>query len=124
MLGVVVAVSTVAAPSTQVIVVPACEQAVDCASALPDRRNIAVAVETLLRSARRSGELFILILIMNAHQKPFFLKWNYGRLKTVQVYVMAKAIHYEIDIDNSSRTKSGIFRSLAATIRCRYAYHY
>ena len=55
--AVVVAVSTVAVPSTQVIVVPNCEQVVDCACACAGRRKIAAAVETLLSSAKRTFKL-------------------------------------------------------------------
>ena len=50
----VVAVNTVEAPSTQVIVVPVCEQVVACAWAVAGNRKIAVAVETLLSKARRA----------------------------------------------------------------------
>jgi hypothetical protein len=54
--GVVVAVNTVAAPSIQVIVVPAWEQVVACACALAGRIKIPTAAETLLSNARRTVE--------------------------------------------------------------------
>jgi hypothetical protein len=49
-----VAVRTVVVPSTQVIVSPVCEQLVACALALPGRKQIAAAVETVLIKARRA----------------------------------------------------------------------
>ena len=57
--GVVVAVSTVAVPSTQVIVVPVCEQVVDCAWALPDKARNVTAIDALLSSTTRNVEWFI-----------------------------------------------------------------
>ena len=57
--GLAVAVRTVVVPSTQVIVVPVCEQVVVCAAALPGRMNATIAVETLLSSASRNAELVI-----------------------------------------------------------------
>jgi hypothetical protein len=49
----------VVVPSTQVIVAPVCEQVVDCAAAVPGRRNATIAVDTLPSSARRTDELIM-----------------------------------------------------------------
>ncbi|MDY7526274.1 hypothetical protein [Sphingomonas sp. 10B4] len=61
---VVVAVKTVDAPSTQVIVVPALEQVVACAWALVGTNNAIAAVETLLSSVRR---IFVLVITHPLH---------------------------------------------------------
>ena len=70
--GVVVAVSTVAAPSTQVMVVPVCEQVADCAWAMPGSAMDAAAMAALLSSATR-----VVVIVMkfpfcanSAHTPP------------------------------------------------------
>lgn len=51
-----VAVKTVAGPSTQVMLLPVCEQVVACAYALCGNINVNIAVGTLLSNARRTIE--------------------------------------------------------------------
>ena len=58
--GLAVADRTVVVPSVQVIIVPDCEHVVDWAKAVPGTAQAKMAVDTLLRSAKRAFELSIL----------------------------------------------------------------
>ena len=58
--GLAVADKTVVVPSVQVIIVPDCEHVVDCAKAVPGTAQAKMAVDTLLRSAKRAFELIIM----------------------------------------------------------------
>ena len=75
--GLAVPVRTVAGPSTQVMLAPVCEQVVACACAVAGKRNVNIAVETLLSNATRAVEIFILILFL---RKKFL---NINQLKLV-----------------------------------------
>lgn len=58
--GLAVADRTVVVPSVQVIMLPDCEHVVDWAKAVPGTMQAKMAVDTLLRSARRAFELIIM----------------------------------------------------------------
>jgi len=58
--GLAVADRTVVVPSVQVIMLPDCEHVVDWAKAVPGKAHAKIAVDTLLKSARRAFELIIM----------------------------------------------------------------